>query len=69
MLDLTKYEGMNECAELVREIKQLREAATQFAEVAELMMADAEPIHPGVVQCGELCRTKARDALEAYRGI
>ncbi|MDF1569626.1 MAG: hypothetical protein RQ801_03325 [Spirochaetaceae bacterium] len=69
MIDLTKYEQKNECSDLVDEIRKLRDVATKFAEAAELMSVSSEPIHPGVVECSDLCRKKAHEALEAFRKI
>jgi hypothetical protein len=69
MIDLTKYEQRNECSDLVDEIRKLRDVAAKFAEAAELMSVNSEPIHPGVVECSDLCRKKASEALEALRKI
>ena len=69
MIDLTKYEQRNECSDLVDEIRKLRDVATKFVEAAELMSVNSESIHPGVVKCSDLCRMKAREALEAFRKI
>jgi len=69
MLDLKKYEGTKDCSDLLDEIRALRDAAAGLAEVVELMSAKAEPIHPGVIECDNLCREKAREALEAFRSL
>lgn len=69
MIDLMKYDQMDECSDLVDEIRKLRDVATRFAEAAELMSVESEPIHPGVVECSDLCRKMAREALAAYRKI
>lgn len=69
MLDLSKYENNDQYADLVAEIRTLRGVADRFAEVSEMMTAPAEPVHKDTVRCGELCRAKAREALEAYRSL
>ena len=69
MLDLAKYEGNDEYAELVAEIKKLRGVASRFAEVSKMITAEAEPVRPDTVRCEELCRRKAREALESWRTL
>jgi hypothetical protein len=69
MVNLSEYEGKPEHAELVDEIKRLRAIADQFAEVSEMMTAPSEPIRNDVIRCGEICRERARRALEAYRSM
>ncbi|MFW6290831.1 MAG: hypothetical protein ACOC7V_00800 [Spirochaetota bacterium] len=69
MLDLAKYEGNVDYAELVAEIKRLRGVASRFAEVSQMITADSEPLRPDTVRCEELCRRKAREALDAWKKL
>mgnify|MGYP006288134707 CR=1 FL=1 len=69
MLDLAKYEGNADYAELVAEIKRLRGVASRFAEVSQMITADAEPLRPDTVRCEEICRRKAREALDTWKKL
>lgn len=69
MLDLTKYEGNADYAELVAEIKRLRGVASRFAEVSQMITAEAEPVNPDTVRCEEICRRKAREALDTWNRL
>jgi DNA-binding transcriptional MerR regulator len=69
MLDLSRFEGNMDCRELVEEIKKLRSAGKLLEEVAEMISADQEPLHPDCVKCEHLDQTKARKALQAWRAL
>lgn len=69
MLDISRFEGKKECAELVGEVKRLRKICAMFADVAELVTAKAEPLNPESVKCDQICRKRAEDALNAWRKL
>lgn len=69
MLDLAKYEGNANYAELVAEIKRLRDVASRFAEVSQMITAETEPVNPDTVRCEEICRRKAREALDTWKKL
>lgn len=69
MLDLSRFEGVSECSELVAELKRLREVGARLAEVSEMVAAESEPIDPNCVKCEHIDQKKARDALAAWRAL
>ena len=69
MLDLSKYSGKPEYAELVEEIKALRAAGSTLADVCEIVAAETEPIHPDCVKCEQVARGEAKTALTAWRNL
>jgi len=69
MVDLTRYQNDSTCAELVKEIEQLRAAGAQLAEVARLVAAEQEPIHPDCVRCEHFDQVKAQAALKLWRSV
>jgi len=69
MIDLTPYEGIKQYADLVDEIRKLRDAGSRLAEVAQMVAADAEPVHPDSVTCEHLDHKKAIMALAAWKAL
>ena len=69
MLDLTKYEGKDEYAELVKELTRLREAGGKLADVASMVAAERDPLNPDCIKCEHIDQQKAREALTAWRAI
>ena len=69
MLDLSRFEGDERYADLVSEIKKLREVGSRFAEIGEMINAESEPVRRDTVQCEEVCRRKAREALDLWRTL
>lgn len=69
MLDLSRFEGDPNYADLVDEVKKLRSAGAKLAEAAEMVAAESEPLHPDCVKCEHLDQAKARDALAKWRAL
>lgn len=69
MLDLSRFEGDSAVAELVEEIKDLRRAGARLSEVAQIVAAEHEPLHPDCVKCEQFDQVKAREALAAWRAV
>jgi hypothetical protein len=69
MVDLTRYKDDSSCAELVEEIERLRVAGGQLAEVARLVAAEQEPLHPDCVKCEHFDQVKAQAALKLWRSV
>jgi len=67
MLDLSRYLGKPEYAELVEEIEALRSAGSSLAGVCEIVAAEAEPMNPDCVKCEHVARGQAKSALAAWR--
>ena len=69
MLDLGKYSGKPEYAELTREIKALRAVGSSLAAVCEIVAAETEPVHPDCVKCEQVAGGQAKTALVAWRNL
>ena len=69
MIDLSQFEGRQELADLLAEMKQLRSVGKQLAEVASMIAAEREPLHPDCIKCEQIDQQKARAALTAWRAL
>jgi hypothetical protein len=69
MLDLAKYSGKPEYADLIEEIKTLRGVASILAGVCKIVAAESESIIPDCVKCEHVARAQARTALESWRKL
>ncbi|MCK4516197.1 MAG: hypothetical protein KAU31_13125 [Spirochaetaceae bacterium] len=69
MLDLGRFSGKPEYAELIEEIKALRAVGSSLASVCEIVAAESEPINPDCVKCEHVARSQAKTALAAWRNL
>ncbi len=69
MIDVSVYENKPEFAPLLEEIRLLRAAGKELADVCELVSAEAEPVHPDCIPCEHMARSRAKAALKIWKNV